>query len=75
MPVTTPRAKLMRNSLPQNRVMRFHVSSPVLFHRVCMIAMITLRPSVSGTKMKWKYVAAANCSLDSNKASMRAPFG
>ena len=52
MPVTTPMAKLMRKSLPQNFVRRLYVSLPVRTHRVCMMATSTDSPSVRGTKKK-----------------------
>ena len=53
MPVTTPMAKLIRNSLPQNFVMRRYRSSRVRTHAVCMPATRKDSPMVSGTKMKW----------------------
>ena len=53
MPVATPRAKLIRNSLPKKRVMRYQDEFPVITHAVCMAARIGARPIVSGTKMKW----------------------
>ncbi len=37
MPVTTPIAKLMRKSLPQNFVRRFQTSCPVTYQAVCRI--------------------------------------
>src|SRR5512135_3684218 len=52
-PVTTPRAKLIRNSFPQNLVIFKYVSSPVFTQRVSMYAVIIDSPSVSGTNMKW----------------------
>ena len=53
MPVATPIAKLIRNSLPKNRVSRYHAVLPVTTQTVCMTAMSGARPIVSGTKMKW----------------------
>jgi hypothetical protein len=53
MPVTTPIAKLMRKSLPQNFVRRFQVSSPVTYQAVSSPATTQTSPSVSGTKKKW----------------------
>lgn len=52
MPVATPRAKLMRNSLPKNRVSRYHAGLSVTTQTVCMIASSGARPMVSGTRMK-----------------------
>ena len=53
MPVATPSAKLIRNSLPKNRVSRYQAGLPVTTHAVCMAAMSGARPMVSGTRMKW----------------------
>ena len=53
MPVATPIAKLIRNSLPKNFVSRYQAVFPVTTHTVCMTAMSGARPIVSGTKMKW----------------------
>ncbi len=53
MPVTTPIAKLMRKSFPQNFVRRFQTSSPVAYQAVCRPATTQTRPSVRGTKKKW----------------------
>ncbi len=53
MPVTTPIAKLIRNSFPQNFVRRFHTSSPVKYQAVCSPATTQTRPRVRGTKKKW----------------------
>ncbi len=53
MPVATPIAKLIRNSLPKNRVSRYHAVSPVATHAVCIAAISGASPIVSGTKMKW----------------------
>ncbi len=52
-PVATPIAKLMPNSTPQNFVMSRQTTRPVMTKTVSMIARITARPSVSGTKRKW----------------------
>jgi hypothetical protein len=52
-PVTTPIAKLIRKSFPQNLVMRRYVGLPVRTQAVCMIATSGARPMVSGTKRKW----------------------
>ena len=51
-PVTTPKAKFMRNSLPQNLVMRNQVSSPVVTYLVSIQAVIMDNPSVSGTNIQ-----------------------
>ena len=59
MPVTTPIAKLIRNSLPKNRVSRSQRSSPVRHQMVCMIATSGARPIVSGTNKKWYTVVIA----------------
>ncbi len=53
MPVATPIAKLIRNSLPKNRVRRYQAVLPVTCQTVCMTAISGARPIVSGTKMKW----------------------
>lgn len=53
MPVATPIAKLIRNSLPKNRVSRYHAGLSVITHAVCIAARMGARPMVSGTKMKW----------------------
>ena len=52
MPVTTPMAKLMRKSLPQNLVILRYISSPVRAYLVSIRAIITDSPSVSGTNRK-----------------------
>ncbi len=51
-PVATPRAKLIRNSFPKNLVSRYHLSSSVTTHIVCMIATNGAKPRVNGTRMK-----------------------
>src|ERR1039457_2500030 len=51
-PVTTPRAKLIRNSLPQNLVIRNQVSSPVNTYLVSIQAVMMDNPSVSGTNIQ-----------------------
>ena len=53
MPVATPSAKLIRNSLPKNRVSRYQAVLPVMCHAVCIAAISGASPIVSGTKMKW----------------------
>src|SRR5689334_3712171 len=60
-PVATPMAKLMPNSTPQNWVMRFQMSRPVITYTDSMIASIHDRPSVSGTNRKWYSAVTANC--------------
>jgi len=52
-PVTTPIAKLMRKSFPQNFVSRFQTSRPVTCQAVWRTATTQARPRVSGTKKKW----------------------
>ncbi len=52
MPVATPMAKLMPNSRPQNFVMRFQISRPVITYTDSMITSIMDKPSVSGTNRK-----------------------
>jgi len=52
MPVTTPRAKLMRNSSPKKRVRRRYFASPVRTQAVCRPATKNDSPIVSGTKRK-----------------------
>src|SRR6266404_5272843 len=64
MPVATPMAKLMPNSIPQNRVMRFQISRPVITYTDSMITRIMDIPSVSGTNRKWYSAVRANCSRD-----------
>ena len=61
MPVTTPMAKLMRKSFPQNFVARRYFSSPVRTHAVCRPATSAESPMVSGTNKKWNSVVMANC--------------
>ena len=53
MPVATPSAKLIRNSLPKNRVNRYQAVLSVMTHIVWNTAIRGARPIVSGTKMKW----------------------
>ena len=53
MPVTTPRAKLIRNSLPRNLLIRSHSGSFLTSHRVSVSATSALSPMVSGTNRKW----------------------
>jgi hypothetical protein len=52
MPVTTPSAKLIRNSFPQNLVIFKYSSSPVFTHLVSIYAVMIDSPSVSGTNIK-----------------------
>src|ERR1700756_3690017 len=52
MPVATPIAKLIRNSLPKNLVSRYQATLSVTTHTVCMTATSGAKPMVSGTKMK-----------------------
>jgi hypothetical protein len=53
MPVTTPIAKLIRNNLPQNFVMRRYCGLPVRYHAVCRQATRSDSPIVRGTNRKW----------------------
>ena len=53
MPVTTPIAKLISSSLPQNFVIARYSRLPVRTHAVCMTATSSDRPMVSGTIRKW----------------------
>ena len=52
-PVTTPMAKLMRKSLPQNFVMPRYFALPVRYQAVCIRATRNDSPMVSGTNRKW----------------------
>ena len=52
MPVATPIAKLIPNKTPQNRVIRFQISLPVITYTDSMMTRIIDRPSVSGTNRK-----------------------
>ncbi|MGY2875353.1 hypothetical protein ACVW00_002543 [Marmoricola sp. URHA0025 HA25] len=52
-PVTTPIAKLIRNSFPKNLVSRRYSSLPVRTQAVWKAATIALVPMVIGTKRKW----------------------
>ena len=52
MPVTMPRAKLIRNSFPQNFDILRYISSPLLTYRVSMYAVRIDNPRVSGTKIQ-----------------------
>src|SRR5450755_1170436 len=54
----------MPNSTPQNWVMRFQISRPVITYTVSIITSIHTRPSVSGTNRKWYSAVIANCSRD-----------
>jgi hypothetical protein len=53
MPVATPMAKLMRNSLPQNFVRRRYTCWPVAYQAVWRMAIGQASPMVRGTKKKW----------------------
>ena len=53
MPVTTPIAKLIRNSLPKNFVRRRYSCFPVRTQAVSMPAMTAESPIVIGTNTKW----------------------
>ena len=64
MPVATPSTKLMPNSVPQNLVMRFQTSLPVITYAPSMITRIIERPRVSGTNRKWYMAVRANCQRD-----------
>ena len=74
MPVTTPKAKLTRKIFPQNFAIFWYTSSPVLTYLVSIQAMSSESPNVSGTKMKWNMVAAANCSRESMSTSIQTPL-
>jgi hypothetical protein len=52
-PVTTPMAKLMRNSFPKNRVRRRYFSLPLRYQAVWKPATVKASEIVRGTKMKW----------------------
>ncbi|CAM5637963.1 hypothetical protein SCALM49S_04730 [Streptomyces californicus] len=53
MPVTTPMAMLIRNSLPQNLVALRYFSFSVRTQAVCRPAVRAASEIVSGTKRKW----------------------
>ena len=53
MPVTSPSAKLIRNSSPKNRVSRRYCSLPVRYQAVWKPATVNASPIVSGTNRKW----------------------
>ncbi len=53
MPVTTPMAKLIRNSFPKNFVSVRYCSLPVQCQAVCRPATKIPRPMVKGTNRKW----------------------
>ena len=53
MPVTSPRAKLIRKSLPKNLVSRRYSGLRVRSHWVWKIATISDIPIVIGTNKKW----------------------
>jgi hypothetical protein len=52
-PVTTPRAKLIRKSFPKNFDIRKYSGFRERYHAVCIPATRNDKPSVNGTKMKW----------------------
>ncbi len=52
MPVTTPIAKLIRNSFPQNCVIRRYLTLPVRYQAVCSPATSAESPIVMGTNKK-----------------------
>src|SRR4029453_15958994 len=70
MPVATPMMKLMRNSLPQNLVIRRYSALPVRYQRVWIMATTRPSPIVNGTIMKWYTVVIPNCQRAISKASM-----
>lgn len=72
MPVTTPTASEISISLPQNLVIRSHVSSPLRCQRVWQYATHAVRPIDIGTMMKWKRVVIPNCSRASSSSVMAA---
>lgn len=53
MPVTTPRAMLIRKSLPQNFVAWRYFAFPVRTHAVSSAAVMAASEIVRGTKRKW----------------------
>jgi hypothetical protein len=74
MPVATPMAKLMPNSVPQNLVMLPPDRAPG--HHIDRLHdghQMKDRPSVSGTNRKWYSAVSANCRRDSSttRASCR----
>ena len=66
--MTTPTAKLIRNSEPKNFVIRSQAGSFLTSHTVCMTATTIDRPIVRGTKMKWYTVVMPNCQRDRSSA-------
>lgn len=75
MPVTSPSAKLMRNSLPKNFASLIHCGLCVRTQAVWKTATMRDMPIVIGTKRKWYTVVMANCHRARSVASMRAPQG
>ena len=73
-PVATPRAKLMRNSLPKKRVSRYQELLPVTTHAVCMMARSGASPMVNGTKTKWYTVVMPNCHRDTSRAFIATSY-
>ncbi|CPU31420.1 Uncharacterised protein [Mycobacteroides abscessus] len=73
-PVATPNAKLMRNSLPKNLVSRYHELFPVTTQAVCMMAIKGASPMVNGTKMKWYTVVIPNCHRDTSRAFIATSY-
>ncbi len=65
-PVATPMAKLMPNSVPQNRVIWRQTGLRVMTYTLSMMATRNERPSVRGTNKKWYIAVKANCSRDSS---------
>src|SRR5690349_19313976 len=72
MPVTTPMAKLMRNSFPKNLVRRRYASSPERYQRVWKYATVSPNPMVRGTIQKWYTVVIPNCHRERLTTSMAA---
>ena len=72
-PVTTPMAKLMRNNLPQNFVIRLYFRSPVRKYAVCIPATTNDNASVIGTKKKWYTVTMPNCQREMSSVDTDPP--
>ena len=68
MPVTTPIAKLIKNSFPKNLVARRYLSLLVRYQAVCKPATRKPDPIVIGTNIKWYTVVMANCHLAKSSA-------
>src|SRR5579859_501603 len=73
MPVATPMAKLMPNSMPQNLTMSRQIGRPVMTHTLSMMASRTDRPSVRGTNRKWYMAVRPNCRRESSTRSIGSP--